>query len=286
MQPKPWRGISVVEKAFLGILPFVTVLCLVIPVLDESLRLSLTRASGGQGVVNWFLNENGNWVILLLSVVLFGLVLVTARLRLNRDKGLWFDTGCPNCEQRELVRVARQRRDRYYGWIGIRAYRYACRNCAWRGLRIGHRHHQAAPPSRIEEDATLMSDLALDEVNSIDVAAALPPALDIPVAAAPSDADARAAHAATVASLAALLPALEEDQVTHPADAPTFESQPLTPQAVAAAEPQPLKSAAVAPVTPSSPKPDLPGTTMDSERAATFSEDELEWLWRRLSEDK
>uniref|UniRef100_UPI0035B30AF2 hypothetical protein n=1 Tax=Promineifilum sp. TaxID=2664178 RepID=UPI0035B30AF2 len=57
------------------------------------------------------------------------------------EERLWASAGCPNCHERELVRVSRQFSDRFYGLAGIPAYRYACRSCTWRGLRIGRRRH-------------------------------------------------------------------------------------------------------------------------------------------------
>ncbi len=64
------------------------------------------------------------------------------------------------------MRVSRNTSDRFYGLIGIPAYRYACRNCTWRGLRVAHRE---LSPERIAEMEASLSrfDLAGEPAESI-----------------------------------------------------------------------------------------------------------------------
>jgi hypothetical protein len=92
-------------------------------------------------VVNWLINGRGSWILggaLLLLAVAY---VWWMRYRLVSNKRLWYGTGCPACAEQELVRVSRQFGDRFYGLFAVPAYRYACRNCTWRGLRIARREH-------------------------------------------------------------------------------------------------------------------------------------------------
>lgn len=69
----------------------------------------------------------------ILSVVL----MLLARWRVMHNLGLRPECGCPVCQERELIRVPRKRRDRMFSFVGVTAWRYACRNCTWGGLRVG-----------------------------------------------------------------------------------------------------------------------------------------------------
>jgi predicted RNA-binding Zn-ribbon protein involved in translation (DUF1610 family) len=74
----------------------------------------------------------------LALVVLAGLILMGALLRqlVLRNRGLWLESGCPNCGEHELMRTARRDSDRMLHYVDIPAYRYRCRNCTWEGVRL------------------------------------------------------------------------------------------------------------------------------------------------------
>lgn len=153
-EPVYWRGFRAIEKLILLLLPLAAVLALAVPYLDQVFLRRLSRLPGARSFVTWLVNGNSSWVLglgLLLAFVLFALLV---RYRLVRDKRLWFSSGCPECKERELVRVTRNKFDRPYGLLAIPAYRYACRNCTWRGLRIGRREYS---PERLAElEASLL----------------------------------------------------------------------------------------------------------------------------------
>lgn len=44
--------------------------------------------------------------------------------------------GCPLCQQHDLLRVSRTRKDRLLTLSGIRVARYQCRDCRWNGRRV------------------------------------------------------------------------------------------------------------------------------------------------------
>lgn len=65
------------------------------------------------------------------------LLMLLARGRVMHNHTLRPECGCPICQERELIRVPRKRRDRMFGFVGVTAWRYSCRNCMWGGLRVG-----------------------------------------------------------------------------------------------------------------------------------------------------
>ena len=69
-------------------------------------------------------------------------------------------TGCPQCQEHELVRVRRNRRDRAMGAFGLPVRRYSCRNCTWHGVRLAGYPQQ---PAANEIDTVEISQL--DEVD-------------------------------------------------------------------------------------------------------------------------
>lgn len=278
MQPKPWRGPSIFEKLLLIFLPLLAVALVLVPFLDQAFLQPLRRLPGMRSFVNWLVNENGSWIMLAAVLVLWLLLVLFERSRLNNNKRLWFDTGCPQCTQRELVRVSRHRLDRFYGLIGVRAYRYACRNCTWRGLRIGRRHHHfdemaLAEELRLAEEAELA---AAGVMGTVGATSFVPPVLE------PEE------------------EALATGQATHAAEITPVEESPTDPRLTAPEAPPPPtdrpRPGQTGPLSPVTTPQDLkrpPETNaeMASEIArlkkeAGFSDDELEWLWRRLSEDK
>lgn len=153
-KPVSWRGVSAGEKIILTILPLFAIAVMVLPFLDQVILRRLARLPGMRPVVIWLVNGFNVWIAGLGLLLLFGLFVVFVRHRLISNRKLWFGTGCPQCMERDLVRVSRQTSDRFYGLIGVPAYRYACRNCTWRGLRIARREH--SPEREAELEASLL----------------------------------------------------------------------------------------------------------------------------------
>lgn len=150
MEPTPWRGFRAIDTLFALALAGLATAALILPFLDHVLLRRLARLPGTQAAVVWLVNDGGAWIVggaLLFTLIVF---LVWKRQRIVSDKRLWTSTGCPNCQERELVRVSRHFSDRFYGLVAIPAYRYACRNCTWRGLRIGRREHSLEHEAELE----------------------------------------------------------------------------------------------------------------------------------------
>lgn len=153
-KPVSWRGVSAGEKLILTILPLSAIAVMVLPFLDQVILRRLARLPGMRPVIIWLVNGFNVWIAGLGLLLLFGLFALFVRHRLISNRKLWFGTGCPQCMERDLVRVSRQTSDRFYGLIGVPAYRYACRNCTWRGLRIARREH--SPEREAELEASLL----------------------------------------------------------------------------------------------------------------------------------
>lgn len=154
IEPLPWRGVRLGEKLVLIILPLLAIAVMVLPFLDQVILRRLARLPGMRSVISWMINGANIWLLGAGLLLLFVLVTALVRRRMVNNKRLWFGTGCPQCMERDLVRVSRNTRDRFYGLIGVPAYRYACRNCTWRGLRIARREH--SPEHEAELEASLM----------------------------------------------------------------------------------------------------------------------------------
>ena len=154
IQPVPWRGVRAGEKFILIALPLLAIAVMTLPFLDQVLLRRLARLPGMRPVVTWLVNGPNVWIVGVGLLLLFALFAAFVHRRLVSNKKLWFGTGCPQCMERDLVRVSRQTNDRFYGLIGVPAYRYACRNCTWRGLRIARREH--SPEHETELEASLL----------------------------------------------------------------------------------------------------------------------------------
>jgi hypothetical protein len=151
IKPVEWRGIRLVDKLFIGALPLLALLILAFRYLDEAYLRRLARTLGAQSMIIWLANGINAWLVaggLLLLAVGY---LLWWRHRLMNDKRLWYSTGCPYCQERELVRVKRKTSDRRYTFFAIPAYRFACRNCSWRGLRIGRQEISPERERELEE---------------------------------------------------------------------------------------------------------------------------------------
>lgn len=169
LEPSPWRGVNAIEKFVLALLPTLAMFAIILPFLDQIVIRRLARLPGARPIITWLVNGYSSWIVGAVLMALFALFALWVRHRLTSNKRLWFGTGCPECMERELVRVSRTTSDRYYGLIGVPAYRYACRNCTWRGLRIARREYTA------EHLAELEASLLRFDPDSPPVA----PALDI-----------------------------------------------------------------------------------------------------------
>jgi hypothetical protein len=151
IEPIPWRGFSATEKLIVVILPILALTAAVLPFLDEVFLRRLARITGLRPLISWMINDFGSWIISLGLVLLLVIFLLFKRRRLMNDMRLWSGFGCPNCQERELVRVSRKKRDRLYALVEIPVYRYACRNCTWRGKRIARRIHSPEMDLALEE---------------------------------------------------------------------------------------------------------------------------------------
>jgi hypothetical protein len=181
-EPIPWRGFRALDKVIIFALPLLAIASLAIPFLDQAALRRLGRLPGLGSFFTWLAGGNNAWVAGIVILFLLVLFIVWRRWRIISDKRLWFGTGCPNCRQRELVRVSRHGSDRFYGLVGIPAYRYACRDCSWRGLRIARREH--SPERELElEEALLRFEPASPSasprpVSSVNVLDAVPSTAD------------------------------------------------------------------------------------------------------------
>lgn len=148
IEPVPWRGVRAVEKIILIALILAVAAVIALPFLDQVILRRLARLSGARPFVTWLVNGYNSWIVAAALLGLTILFVLYVRHRLVANKGLWSGIGCPECKERELVRVSRRTSDRLYRLIGVPAFRYACRNCTWRGLRVARREHS---PERIAE---------------------------------------------------------------------------------------------------------------------------------------
>lgn len=154
IEPIPWRGVRAPEKLLLIVLPLCAAAILALKFLDEAMLRRLSRLPGAGSILGRLAHGNNPYFVFIgISILLIALALLIRR-RLNGNKHLWFGTGCPECLERDLVRVKREPGDRFYRLIGVPAYRYACRNCTWRGLRIARRDH--SPAREWERDQALL----------------------------------------------------------------------------------------------------------------------------------
>ncbi len=118
--------------------------------------LGITVPLAGDSV-QW-LGRGSKGLYLAVGLAVTGLVsYLLLRYVVPKRALLYADTGCPQCQEHDLVRVRRGRRDRaaaYY--LGISTMRYACRNCSWVGVRIG-----GPFPTANSNQKTLAADMIL-----------------------------------------------------------------------------------------------------------------------------
>ena len=166
-EPIPWRGFRVIDTLITVVLALLAALALVLPFLDHALLRRLGRLAGAQSAVAWLANSNSGWIIGGALILLLLTFVLWKRHRIINDKRLWYSTGCPNCHERELVRVSRHFGDRFYGLVAIPAYRYACRNCTWRGLRVARREHSRETDAELEAALLRFDPESRSPVNGV-----------------------------------------------------------------------------------------------------------------------
>lgn len=150
IEPIPWRGFRAIDKLVVIVLPLLAAALVLLPFLDQAMLRRLARLVSARRFIPWLINGPGTWVIAGGLLLLLALFVWWRRRAIMGEERLWASAGCPNCQERELVRVSRQFSDRFYGLAAIPAYRYACRSCTWRGLRIGRRRHSQEMDEELE----------------------------------------------------------------------------------------------------------------------------------------
>ena len=148
-EPIPWRGFRAIDKLIFVLLPLAAAAVVVLPMLDQVFLRRLARLTGNAALVSW-LATGGTWIAGAGILLLLALFVLWRRQTLVGNKALWFSSGCPACGERELVRVSRRFGDRFYNLAAVPAYRYACRNCTWRGIRIGRREQSLEHEAELE----------------------------------------------------------------------------------------------------------------------------------------
>jgi hypothetical protein len=134
--PGVWQAFDLVDKLIIFIFLVLLAFNILLPFAG---RATLNRLS--MLPVNWLANHNGSWILAAGLLVLLLAYVFVRRFQIINDRQLWYDAGCPRCFERELVRIPRKRSDRWYGFAALPAFRYACRNCTWQGLRIARRDY-------------------------------------------------------------------------------------------------------------------------------------------------
>jgi hypothetical protein len=152
-EPIPWRGFRAIEKLIIVALGLLALAVLLLPFLDNIFLRRVARLTGSQELAAW-LAGGGTWILGAAVLLVLALFVLWRRSRLVGNRALWYSSGCPECGERELVRVTRHFSDRFYSLVGVPAYRFACRNCTWRGLRIGRR--EQSPERDAEREAALL----------------------------------------------------------------------------------------------------------------------------------
>ena len=148
-EPIPWRGFRAFDKVVFVVLPVMALAIAALPLLDPLLFRRIARLVGGRPLVAW-LATGGAWIIAAGLLAVLAVYLLWRRHVLVSNRGLWSGNGCPACGEHELVRVSRHFSDRFYNLAAVPAYRYACRNCTWRGLRIARREHSLEHEAELE----------------------------------------------------------------------------------------------------------------------------------------
>jgi predicted RNA-binding Zn-ribbon protein involved in translation (DUF1610 family) len=121
--------IFLLAMAGIALLVAIPLVSLVLDLLGLNLafftRLETWWYAGWQGLI---------WTLALGVVALITAVL--GRQRILKNAALYVEAGCPKCQEHDLFRVSRSRRDRLLAAFGFPIRRYACRNCTWKGTRL------------------------------------------------------------------------------------------------------------------------------------------------------
>ncbi len=173
--PRAWRAFGVFSKLIIVALLALSAASLLLPFASRAMLNSLSFLP-----LDWLLNQNGSWILGAGLFALLVLFLAIKRFQLVGDRRLWQDAGCPQCLENELVRVPRKQGDRWYSLIALPAFRYACRNCTWQGLRIARRLVRPEPMVMPTTFAPAESDLSGgyrdDSFDEMALSAVAPPA--------------------------------------------------------------------------------------------------------------
>jgi hypothetical protein len=171
-QPRAWRVYGLFSKLVILVLLVLSAASFLLPFTGHATLNRLSAMPNGRPFVHWLVNQNGSWI---LGIGFLGLLLafiLIKRFQIVRDQQLWYDTGCPQCFERELIRVPRKRSDRWYVLVALPAHRYACRNCTWQGLRIARRHYRPEPlipePTVAEVDGVLATAYESNDIETGD----------------------------------------------------------------------------------------------------------------------
>jgi hypothetical protein len=87
----------------------------------------------------------------LLGILAIALYIAAVWRALN-NVSLQARAGCPSCQQQELLRISRTRRDRLITLSGIRVARYQCRDCRWNGRRVFKTSYNPVIRMEIQKD--------------------------------------------------------------------------------------------------------------------------------------
>ncbi len=174
-EPIPWRGAYTLEKIGLVVLPLLAVAAIAVNFLDAAALRTLSRWPVAGPVLSWLAGGKNSFFVFFGALAVLIIFALLIRLRLNRNKRLWFGTGCPDCKEQDLVRVKRHFNDRLYGLIGVPAYRYACRNCTWRGLRIARKEYSLAYELERERNLLRFQPDTLSYLEEVELGLAIEP---------------------------------------------------------------------------------------------------------------
>jgi hypothetical protein len=141
---------------------------LVTPLLDLLLGFMGLHYAGWIQWESWLMGaDRGLFVVaaFALNALVFALL---ARYRIRRDYSVYYEAGCPQCHEHELIRVRRNHRDRSLSFLGVPVRRYSCRNCTWHGVRLaGYRYTR--PADKMEEIDAGGSESAAESFSGAEV---------------------------------------------------------------------------------------------------------------------
>lgn len=87
----------------------------------------------------------------VFGILAIGLYIVAVWRALN-NVSLQARAGCPSCQQHQLLRISRTRKDRLITLSGIRVARYQCRDCRWNGRRVFRTNYNPVVRMEIQKD--------------------------------------------------------------------------------------------------------------------------------------